>query len=186
MCGIGRRRAQRPLDYSGDVIVIDCARPAGARLIEQLVDMIGQKAPTPLADRMLVNAKFCRYDLALQTLGAAQNNPASLRERARRPVPPHLSLKIRTLIRRPHQWLNRTTIRQCVRHQCVPLRKRLIQCNLLQFQMTRACDRLISDAMLRPNAGICSACPALSGPRRFAYKRASGGRCWTHHTYHHS
>lgn len=80
MCGIGRRRAQCPLDHGGNLIVADRAWPARTCFVEQPVEAIGQEAPTPLADRMLVNAKLCRHDLALQTLGAAKNNPTSLRQ----------------------------------------------------------------------------------------------------------
>jgi hypothetical protein len=68
---------QRSLDHSSNLIVADRARPAGARFIEQPVKTIGQEAPAPLTHRVLVNAKLGRHDLALQPVGAAQNNPTS-------------------------------------------------------------------------------------------------------------
>ena len=62
---IGRRGTQRSLDHRRDLIVVDRARPAGARFVEQPVDAVGQKAPPPLAHRVLVHAKLGGHDLAL-------------------------------------------------------------------------------------------------------------------------
>jgi hypothetical protein len=48
--GVRRGRSQRALDHGSDLIVIDRARPARARFIQQAVNALLQKAPPPLAD----------------------------------------------------------------------------------------------------------------------------------------
>lgn len=98
---------------------------------------IDHQSPSPV---VLVNAKLGCHDLALKTVGTAQNNPATLRERTGHPVPPHLSFDIRTLVRRQHQRLNRTTLPKRARHKRLPLGMRFLQCHLLQFQMTSLKD----------------------------------------------
>ena len=66
----------RPINHGRDLIVVDRARPARARLVGQHVDTTLDKAPTPLPI-VLVNTKRDGHDLALKTLGTAQNDPAT-------------------------------------------------------------------------------------------------------------
>src|SRR3954471_1467650 len=50
MRGIFWRRTQRALDHSGNLIIIDRARPARASFIQEPFDAILQKPSTPFAD----------------------------------------------------------------------------------------------------------------------------------------
>ncbi len=79
MGSIGRRGAQRALNHRGDLIVGDCSWPARPGFIQQTLDTTPQKAPAPFADRVLMHAKFDGHDLALDTIRAAKDDPASLR-----------------------------------------------------------------------------------------------------------
>ncbi|ESY79505.1 hypothetical protein X740_16210 [Mesorhizobium sp. LNHC221B00] len=65
------------LDHGSDLIVIDCARTAKARFIQQGVNALLQKAPPPLADGMLMNAELGCHGLAGKAICAPQNDPAS-------------------------------------------------------------------------------------------------------------
>ena len=57
MGGVRRRRAERPLDNLGHLIVRERSRPSRPRLIRQPLDARLQEAPAPLADRVLVHAE---------------------------------------------------------------------------------------------------------------------------------
>jgi hypothetical protein len=58
------RRPQRPLDHSSNLIVIDRSRSAGTSLVKQTIAAILQKATTPLANRVFVQAEFGSNRLA--------------------------------------------------------------------------------------------------------------------------
>ena len=75
MRGIFWRRTQRALDHSGNLIIIDRARPARASFIQEPFDAILQKPSTPFADRVLMNAKLVCNRLA--------RNPSAHRRMAR-------------------------------------------------------------------------------------------------------
>ena len=64
---IRRRRAQRTLDHSDDLIVVDHPRPAGASLIPQPLGTIVEEALTPLAGRVLMHAQLGRNPMKLET-----------------------------------------------------------------------------------------------------------------------
>ena len=57
MGGVRRRRAERPLDNLGHLIVRERSRPSRPRLIRQPLDALLQEAAAPLADRVLVHAE---------------------------------------------------------------------------------------------------------------------------------
>src|SRR4051812_4968727 len=67
MRGIFWRRTQRALDHSGNLIIIDRARPARASFIQEPFDAILQKPSTPFADRVLMNAKLVCNRLAQES-----------------------------------------------------------------------------------------------------------------------
>jgi len=79
MRGIFWRRTQRALDHSGNLIIIDRARPARASFIQEPFDAILQKPSTPFADRVLMNAKLVCNRLARNPVGAPQDGPTALR-----------------------------------------------------------------------------------------------------------
>ena len=132
---IARQGTQRPLDHGGHLIVVDRPRPAGPGFVQQALDAILEEAAPPLADRVLMHSQFSRDDLAGHAAGASQDDPASLGHRSRHTLPSHLSFEIVTLAVTKDQTCRRSTHR--VRHRCAPsLKRRSIQCNELQFQMT--------------------------------------------------
>jgi hypothetical protein len=75
---IDRERLQRSFDHGRHGIVVDRTGAAGSRLVQQAVDATLQKPPTPFTDHMLADAEFGRHLLALQAIGATQNDPAAL------------------------------------------------------------------------------------------------------------
>ena len=64
MRGVAWRRAQRPFDNGGNLVVLDRSRSAGTGLVKQTLDTVLQKSATPFADRVLVHAKLTRHGLA--------------------------------------------------------------------------------------------------------------------------
>lgn len=135
VCRIGWRRAQCALDYGGDLIVVDRSWPAGSGLVQQAFDTILQEAPPPSPDRVFVHAQLGSNHLALNAVGAAQDDAASLRHRACYPPPADLPLQILPLPGSQNQRRRRSTTRIC--YAALLIREHSIQCNLLQFQMTR-------------------------------------------------
>ncbi len=80
MGGVARLVMQRPLDDGGNLIVLDGARPPRARLVQQAVQAILDKPPTPLADRVLVETQL-RSDLLVgKAICTPQNYSAAIRE----------------------------------------------------------------------------------------------------------
>jgi hypothetical protein len=75
----GGCRTKRALDHGGDLIIVDRSRSAGARFVQQAFDAVLQKAPPPLADSMLVNAKVGGDGFAWSALCAPKNDPAAFR-----------------------------------------------------------------------------------------------------------
>jgi hypothetical protein len=76
---IGRRRPQRPLDHSGNLIVVDGSRATRAGLVKQPITAILQKSAPPLANGVFVEAEFGSHRLAWQSVRASQDRAASLR-----------------------------------------------------------------------------------------------------------
>jgi hypothetical protein len=76
---VGRRRAQRPLDHGGDLIVVDGSRAARAGLVKQAITAILQKSATPLANGVFVEAEFGSHGLAWQAIRTPQDRAAALR-----------------------------------------------------------------------------------------------------------
>jgi hypothetical protein len=76
---IDRRRAQRPLDHGGNLIVVDGSRAARAGLVEQAIAAILQKPTAPLANGVFVEAEFGSCRLAWQAIRTSQHRAASLR-----------------------------------------------------------------------------------------------------------
>ena len=96
---IGGHRAQRAFAHRNHLIVIDCPGPTRTDFIHQAFDTVLQKASSPFADGMLVDAQFRCHHLARQAVGAAKNETAALRQGPRNPMTPDLVLEIRSLIR---------------------------------------------------------------------------------------
>ncbi len=92
----GRHRARRPMgrpagrlrfkgraDCVGDPLVADRPRPAGARLVGQSLNAIGQEALTPITDHR-VGKTDGLGDLDVQrSIGSHQDNPRPLDDRGR-------------------------------------------------------------------------------------------------------
>ncbi len=76
---IDRRRPQRPLDHSSNLIVVDSSRPTRAALVQQTIAAILQKSATPLANRVFVQAELRSHLLACYAFSTSQNDAASLR-----------------------------------------------------------------------------------------------------------
>src|SRR5215471_12682939 len=76
---IGRRRAQSPLDYGSNLIVVDGARAARAGLVKQAITAVLQKSAAPLATGVFVEAECGSHRLAWQPIRASQDRAASLR-----------------------------------------------------------------------------------------------------------
>ena len=83
---VRRRRAERPLDNLGHLIVRERSRPSRPRLIRQAVDALLQEAAAPLADRVLVHADLGCHRLVRQAVCAAQDHAAAIGDRARDPA----------------------------------------------------------------------------------------------------
>ena len=113
---VDRRGAQRPLDHRSDLIVVDRSWSAGSSLVQQTIKATLQEAPTPLANRVFVDAQLGRDDLAGQAVSTSQNDPAPLGHRPCNPVSAHLPLKILPLLRTQHQRCRWTACR--IRHDC--------------------------------------------------------------------
>ena len=115
MGGVRRRRAERPLDNLGHLIVRERSRPSRTRLIRQPLDALLQEAPAPLADRVLVHAEFGCHRLVGQTVCAAQDHAAAIGDRARDPAASSLTLKIRPFFIAQNQDRHRPANATCHR-----------------------------------------------------------------------
>ncbi len=76
---VGRRRTQCPLDYLGNLIIVDGSRAARAGFVKQAITTILQESAAPLADGVFMDAKFGSHRLAWQTNCTPQDRAASLR-----------------------------------------------------------------------------------------------------------
>src|SRR4029434_11179144 len=85
------------------LFIVNRARPARPRLIEQAVDTILEKTPAPFANRVLVHAELGRTRFASKALGTPQNDPASPRQRVGHAPSPNLPLQISALVQTQHQ-----------------------------------------------------------------------------------
>ena len=92
MGGARRRRAERPLDNLGHLIVRERSRPSRPRLIRQPLDARLQEAPAPLADRVLVHADLGCHRLVRAPSSAmpAACRPDPSAERPARARPPYM------------------------------------------------------------------------------------------------
>jgi hypothetical protein len=75
---IAWRRAERALDHCGNLIIIDCPRPARAGLVQKTLDPIPQEPTSPFAHCMLMHTQLRSDRFARDTIRAAQNDPAAL------------------------------------------------------------------------------------------------------------
>ena len=82
--GAARLALQRLHDDARDLGVIDLARHAGARLIEQPVNTPPEKAPAPLADGLRGHPLARRHRLVAQARGTTQDDPRPQRQSLRR------------------------------------------------------------------------------------------------------
>ena len=112
---VRRRRAERPLDNLGHLIVRERPRPSRPRLIRQPLDALLQEAAAPLADRVLVHAEFGRHRLVGQAVCAAQDHAAAIGDRARDPAASSLTLKIRPFLIAQNQGRHRPANATCHR-----------------------------------------------------------------------
>jgi hypothetical protein len=62
------RRAQRPLNHGNHLIVVDSSRTTRVRLVKQAITTILQKPAAPLANGMVVDAKFGSHRRAWQAV----------------------------------------------------------------------------------------------------------------------
>ena len=68
--GVVWRRAERAFDNGGNLVVLDRSRSAGTGLIQEPLDAVLQKPPTPFADSMLVDAKLTCNGLSWHAISA--------------------------------------------------------------------------------------------------------------------
>jgi hypothetical protein len=57
------------VDHFRNLLIVNRARPARPRLIEQAVDTILEKTPAPFSNRVLVHAEFGRNRFAREAAG---------------------------------------------------------------------------------------------------------------------
>jgi hypothetical protein len=122
MCGIRWRGPERALNDSGDLVIVDRARPPGTIFIQKALDAVFQKAPPPFANSVFMDTQLAGDHLAGQTVGAAKNDPATLRQGARRAMTPYLSFQIRPLVVGKNNRLDRTP--RCIHHRLAPMQSR--------------------------------------------------------------
>src|SRR5262245_9420100 len=79
VCRVDRCRAQRPLDYGRNLIVVDTSRSTRTSLVKQTIAAILQKSATPLANCVFVEAELGGHILARQAVRTSQNDAASFR-----------------------------------------------------------------------------------------------------------
>ena len=73
------RGPERALNNGGDLIILDCSRSAWTGFIQEPVDTVLQKTPSPLADRVLMDANLARNGLARNAIRASEDNAAAFR-----------------------------------------------------------------------------------------------------------
>jgi hypothetical protein len=120
---INRLRSQSPLDNRSNLIILDRPRPSRPGLIQQPFETTFQEAPSPLANRVLVHAQLCGNDIALDAVGAAQDNPVSLRHRTRHASATDLPLQTLPLLRVQQQWCPQSAAWGAILHPCRRMRK---------------------------------------------------------------
>ena len=111
MRGVLWRGPKRTLDDGGDLIVIDCPRSARTGFVQQPFDAVLQKTPTPLADRVLVDANLTRNGLAGNAVRASEDNAAAFRQRPRHTMTTNLSFEIGSFFCAEDQRSNRSSCR---------------------------------------------------------------------------
>src|ERR1700746_672588 len=105
------RGPKRALNDGGDLFIIDGPGSARTGLVQQPFDAVLQKASTPLADGVLMEAEFARDRFAGHAIRASEDNTAAFGQRARRAMATNLPFEIRPLIRTQDQGSNRTSHR---------------------------------------------------------------------------
>lgn len=93
MGGVLRGGVQRALDHLSNLHIRHCAWATRAIFVGQPFNAILHEPPPPFANRVLVDTEAFGNVLALQSLRAEQDHPASIRQRTRRFVPPNLSFE---------------------------------------------------------------------------------------------
>lgn len=89
--GVLRGGVQRALYHLSNLHIRHYAWATCAIFVGQPFNALLHEPPPPFANRVLVDTD--RHVLALQSLRAEQDHPASIRQRARRFVPPNLSFE---------------------------------------------------------------------------------------------
>ena len=69
---------ERRLDHGGDLIIIDRSRSSWTGLIQEPVEAVRQKTPTPLSDRVLMDTELARNGFAGHAIRASEDDPAAL------------------------------------------------------------------------------------------------------------
>jgi hypothetical protein len=64
MCRVGQRNAQRLLDHSRNLIIVNDSRPARAGLVEHAIAAIHQETAWPFANCVFVHTELGRGQLA--------------------------------------------------------------------------------------------------------------------------
>jgi hypothetical protein len=123
---VDRCRAQRPLDYGGNLIVIDRSGSAGASLVKQTIAAILQKSTTPLANRVFVEAELGSNLLARHAVRTSQDDAASLRQRSGNTLTTNLPLQIHPFPRTQHQRRDRPASHTFIRHERSPSKLRAL------------------------------------------------------------
>ena len=131
---VRRRRAERPLDDAGNLLVLNGPRPSRPRLVRQPLDALLQEAPPPLADRALVHAELGGYRLVAKPVCATQDHAAAIRRGTRDPAPADLTLKPGPLLIAQNQGCQRPTETTCHRGHGVLAGRGLYQCNRCKKQ----------------------------------------------------
>lgn len=108
MRGVLRRGLKRALNSGGELIVVYCARPAGALFVQKAFNSVLQKASPPFSDGVLMNAQFGGDRLAGLSLGTAKYDPAAFGKRPRYTMTPDLSFEICSLIGAENDQFDRT------------------------------------------------------------------------------
>jgi hypothetical protein len=74
------RRLKGADDHRFDPGILDSAPRSRSRLVPKTFKPVLGEAPTPLADRVSINIKAGRHDLALLTFSSGQHNPSPQRQ----------------------------------------------------------------------------------------------------------
>lgn len=96
--GVGRLPLERQRHDVFHLRIADRARGAGARVIEQPVQSLGQEPTAPLPHRLLRHAQLPGDARVRLIRGASENDPRALRERLGRRRPPRPAFQRRAFL----------------------------------------------------------------------------------------